>query len=49
MAEGKTNRNVGDILGLSPCTVNKHLAHVVEKLGVETRVAASALASRELG
>ena len=49
MAKGKTNRDVGDILGLSPRTVNKHLAHVFENLGVETRAAASALASRELG
>ena len=49
MAKGKTNRDVGDILGLSPRTVNKHLEHVFEKLGVETRAAATALASRELG
>ena len=39
----------GDILGLSPHTVNKHLEHVFEKLGVKTRAAATALASRELG
>lgn len=49
VAKGKTNRDVGDILGLSPRTVNKHLEHVFEKLGVETRAAATALASRELG
>jgi DNA-binding NarL/FixJ family response regulator len=48
IAKGKTNRDVGDILGLSPRTVNKHLEHVFEKLGVETRSAAAALASREL-
>ncbi len=48
IAKGKTNRDVGDILGLSPRTVNKHLEHVFEKLGVETRAAAAALASREL-
>lgn len=47
IAKGKTNRDVGDILGLSPRTVNKHLEHVFEKLGVETRAAAAALASRE--
>jgi len=29
--------------------VNKHLEHVFEKLGVETRAAATALATRELG
>ena len=49
VAKGKTNRDVGDILGLSPRTVNKHLEHVFEKLGVETRAAAAALASRQLG
>lgn len=48
IAKGKTNRDVGDILGMSPRTVNKHLEHVFEKLGVETRAAAAALASREL-
>lgn len=48
IAKGKTNRDVGEILGLSPRTVNKHLEHVFEKLGVETRSAAAALASREL-
>lgn len=49
VAKGKTNRDVGDILGMSPRTVNKHLEHVFEKLGVETRAAATALAGRELG
>jgi DNA-binding NarL/FixJ family response regulator len=49
IAKGKTNRDVADILGMSPRTVNKHLEHVFEKLGVETRAAAAALASRELG
>ncbi len=48
VAKGKTNRDVGEILGLSPRTVNKHLEHVFEKLGVETRAAAAVLASREL-
>ena len=44
VAKGKTNRDVGDILGMSPRTVNKHLEHVFEKLGVETRTAAAAMA-----
>ncbi len=46
VAKGKTNRDIGEILILSPRTVNKHLEHVFEKLGVETRAAAAALASR---
>jgi len=46
LAKGKTNRDIGDILGMSPRTVNKHLEHIFEKLGVETRTAAAALAGR---
>jgi DNA-binding NarL/FixJ family response regulator len=48
LAKGKTNRDIAEILGMSPRTVNKHLEHVFEKLGVETRAAAAALASRGL-
>jgi DNA-binding response OmpR family regulator/DNA-binding CsgD family transcriptional regulator len=44
VAKGKTNRDIGDILGSSPATVKKHLEHVYEKLGVETRTAAANLA-----
>jgi DNA-binding response OmpR family regulator/DNA-binding CsgD family transcriptional regulator len=44
IAKGKTNRDIGDILGASPATVKKHLEHVYEKLGVETRNAAAAVA-----
>ncbi len=40
---GKTNREIGEILEISPRTVNKHLEHVFEKLGVETRTAAASL------
>jgi DNA-binding response OmpR family regulator/DNA-binding CsgD family transcriptional regulator len=48
LAKGKTNRDIADILGMSPRTVNKHLEHVFEKLGVETRTAAAAIASQLL-
>ena len=48
LAKGKTNRDIADILGMSHRTVNKHLEHIFEKLGVETRAAAAALASRSL-
>ena len=44
VVKGKTNRDIGDILGTSPRTVNKHLEHVFHKLGVETRTAAAGLA-----
>lgn len=46
--KGKTSRDVGDILGSSPRTVNKHLEHVFVKLGVETRTAAASLAASKL-
>ncbi len=48
LARGKTNRDIADILGMSHRTVNKHLEHIFEKLGVETRAAAAALASRAI-
>ncbi|MET0266931.1 MAG: response regulator transcription factor [Duganella sp.] len=49
LVKGKTNRDIGDILGTSPRTINKHLEHVYIKLGVETRSAATALALSKLG
>lgn len=48
LARGKTNRDIADILGMSHRTVNKHLEHIFEKLGVETRAAAAALASQAI-
>lgn len=49
VAKGKTNRDIADILGMSPRTVNKHLEHIFVKLGVETRAAAAALVVGKLG
>ena len=40
LAGGKTDRDIGAILGCSHRTVQKHLQRVYEKLGVETRTAA---------
>jgi DNA-binding NarL/FixJ family response regulator len=48
LCRGKSNRDIADILGLSPRTVNKHLEQVYEKLGVENRASATALAMRVL-
>ena len=48
LAKGKTNRDIGDILGSSPATVKKHLERVYVKLGVETRTAAAGLAMTRL-
>lgn len=44
LARGKANRDIGEILGLSPRTVNKHLEQIYAKIGVENRAAAAALA-----
>jgi len=41
ISRGKTNRDIADILGLSPRTVNKHLEQVFAKIGVENRAAAA--------
>jgi DNA-binding CsgD family transcriptional regulator len=46
VTEGKTNREIGIILGRSPRTVQIHLNNVFRKLGVETRTAAATLALR---
>ncbi|MCQ8103917.1 response regulator transcription factor [Methylomonas sp. SURF-2] len=43
IARGKTNKEIGIILDSSPRTVNKHLEHIFEKLGVSTRAAAVAM------
>jgi DNA-binding NarL/FixJ family response regulator len=48
LCRGKSNRDIGEILGLSPRTVNKHLEQVYTKLGVENRASATALAMRVL-
>ena len=40
LAHGKTDAEIGSLLGVSRRTVNKHLEHVYVKLGVETRTAA---------
>ncbi len=48
IARGKSNRDISDILGISPRTVNKHLEQVFTKLGVENRASAAALAVNAL-
>ncbi len=41
VAAGKTNAEIALLLSISPRTVQKHLEHVFDKLGVETRTAAA--------
>ncbi|BAT59575.1 alkaline phosphatase synthesis transcriptional regulatory protein PhoP [Variibacter gotjawalensis] len=49
IAQGKANRDIASILGMSPRTVNKHLEQVFFKLGVENRTMAASAALRALG
>jgi DNA-binding NarL/FixJ family response regulator len=44
ISRGKSNREIGEILNISPRTVNKHLEQVFVKLGVENRASAAARA-----
>ena len=48
VANGKTNREIAEILNMSPRTVNKHLETMFPKLGVENRTAAAAVAIRAM-
>ena len=48
IANGKTNREIGTILDVSPRTVNKHLEQIYRKLGVENRTAAAARAIKSI-
>jgi DNA-binding NarL/FixJ family response regulator len=41
LAQGKTNSDIGRILGITESTVKKHVQEMFEKLGVETRGAAT--------
>jgi DNA-binding CsgD family transcriptional regulator len=41
VAAGKTNADIATLLEISPRTVQKHLEHAYQKLGVETRTAAA--------
>lgn len=48
LARGKANRDIAEILALSPRTVNKHLETIFTKLGVENRASAAVIAARTL-
>jgi DNA-binding response OmpR family regulator len=48
ISRGKANREIGEILAISPRTVNKHLEQIFVKLGVENRASAAARAIRAL-
>ncbi|MFI7067356.1 LuxR C-terminal-related transcriptional regulator [Kribbella sp. NPDC050124] len=46
LVEGRTNREIGAALYMSPKTASVHVTHILEKLGVQTRVQAAAEAVR---
>jgi len=48
IGRGKSNRDIGEVLGLSPRTVNKHLEQIYVKLGVENRASAAVKAIQVL-
>lgn len=49
LAEGKSNPEIAVILDMSPRTVSKHVEHIFEKLGVESRTAAMLYVMEVLG
>jgi non-specific serine/threonine protein kinase len=46
LMEGRTDREIAEALSISHRTVNGHVAHLLAKLGAETRTAAAAIAIR---
>lgn len=48
LAQGKTNGDIATILGITESTVKKHVQEIFEKLGVETRGAATVRALEAL-
>ncbi|HTI03151.1 MAG TPA: response regulator transcription factor [Acidisoma sp.] len=49
IGHGKGTKDIAEILGMSPRTVQKHLEQIYAKLGVENRAAAAAIAIRTIG
>lgn len=48
VAHGKTNKEIGEILSLSPRTINKHLEQLYQKIHVENRASATSVAIQAL-
>ncbi len=48
ITHGKSNKEIAEILQMSPRTVNKHLEQIFNKLGIENRTAAATIAVRIL-
>jgi DNA-binding NarL/FixJ family response regulator len=48
LAKGKSNKDIAQILELSPRTVTKHIENILEKLGAENRTSAAIIALKLL-
>ncbi len=48
VAHGKTNREIGGILDLSPRTINKHLEQIYPKIYFDTRAGATSIVIQAL-
>ena len=48
ITHSKSNKEIAEILDMSPRTVNKHLEQIFDKLGVENRTAAATMSVRVL-
>ena len=46
LAQGRSNREIGEALFISPRTVNFHVINLLAKLGLDSRTAAAAFAFR---
>ena len=46
IAQGRTNREIGEVLYMSPKTASVHVTRILQKLGVTSRVQAAAVAAR---
>ena len=46
LADGRTDREIGEALSISKRTVSTHVSHLMAKLGVGSRTAAAAFALR---
>ncbi len=45
VAEGRTNREIGEVLFITDKTASSHVTHILDKLGVSSRVEAALLAA----
>ncbi|WP_162894830.1 helix-turn-helix transcriptional regulator [Rhizobium terrae] len=49
VSHGKSNKEIADILDMSPRTVSKHMEQIFNKLAVEKRTSAATLAVKVFG